>query len=158
MPFFLKGTFRVFLKLFLSNQFLTFRFNNDDDYQTISYQNIFNTSRISQYFVNQPDLEQPYIEAASVLNKLQCSNVGTVIAGDWEYPIWVLLQNNQIKNYRIESVNVTNKSSIKYHIHPYNDFYPCAVISVNSASIDDTKNNYIKALSQKKVSVFVRKE
>ncbi len=94
--------------------------------------NIFNTSRIDQYFSNRPDLREPYLEAAEFVKTKACSSVGLLLGkgGDWEYPFWVLLRAGETRETHIEQIGIKNVSVVKSTIHPYVDFSPCAIISV----------------------------
>ncbi len=95
------------------------------------YVNIFNTSRIDQYFVNRKYLKNRYVEAASLINSSDCSKVGlSITRNEWEYPLWMLLQKDAQKQYQIEQVNVENISAKKSQIYPHKDFIPCSMISV----------------------------
>lgn len=131
-----------------------------------NYENIFNTSRIDQYFNNNSELRKPYIGATSFLNSQKCSKVGLSLGGDdWEYPFWILLQKNYNKNYQIEQVDVKNISTKKYQVYPHNNFIPCAIISVqhtkseesNTKDIINPKGTYVQEWSQHPVSVYIRR-
>lgn len=102
----------------------------------VAEQNIFNTPRMTQYFINRPHLEPSYTEAARTINNLGCEQVGlslgrgiTVGNEYWEYPLWTLLkaQNPQIELQHIQPENVSNSLSNKY---PHKNFVPCAIIAI----------------------------
>ncbi|MBR8839347.1 MAG: glycosyltransferase family 39 protein [Stigonema ocellatum SAG 48.90 = DSM 106950] len=124
-----------------------------------SYENIFNTSRIDQYFRNRQELRKPYTGAVSFLNSQKCSKVGLSLgADDWEYPFWILLQkNHNDKIYQIDQVNVENISAKKSQVYPHNNFVPCAIISVKKEDIINSKANYVKEWSIDPVSVFIKR-
>ena len=125
----------------------------------INYGNIFNTSRIDQYFTHRKELKEPYMEVVSILNERQCSDVGLSLQGDdWEYPFWVLLQNNLAKKYTIRQVNVPNSSSKKFDIYPYNEFFPCAIIDLKNSDLDQSSDRYIKVWSKNSISLFIIKK
>ncbi len=87
---------------------------------------IITTSRIDQYFINQPLIEESFFDAADLIDKHKCKSIGIVLGrNDWEYPLWVLLRRNGNRTPRIEHVNVLNRSGkIKQA-----EFKPCAIVS-----------------------------
>ena len=119
-------------------------------------ENIFNTPRIEQYFRNSPCLKDPYMEAVQFIKSKGCSDVGIILGeDDWEYPFFVLLQKDNTRVFRIEHVNVSNISAIKYNIYPFNDFNPSAIISFKSRQKDKIVNKgtvYVKAWSSAPVA------
>jgi Dolichyl-phosphate-mannose-protein mannosyltransferase len=100
--------------------------------------NIFNVSRIEQYFINRPYLQAPYLEVAKFIESTQCQNIGLSL-GDgtsvgneyWEYPLWVLLKNNQSR-MRLENIAAENISLSKTQTYPYKNFTPCAIIAIRN--------------------------
>lgn len=87
---------------------------------------IFNTSRIDQYFANNPDIKAPYKVALSTIASSECQNIGVAIGEDsWEYPLWAILQFEHNSNKRIEHVNVQNISQ-KYKT---SNFSPCLIMT-----------------------------
>ncbi len=57
---------------------------------------MFNKSRVEQYFVNRPELLEPYQEAARLINSHSANNVVLYFSGDsWEYPLWALSKTTQ---------------------------------------------------------------
>lgn len=121
------------------------------DFRTSKIENIFNTSRIEQYFRNWRGFKDPYMEAVQFIKSKGCSDVGIILdEDDWEYPFFVLLQKNNTRVFRIEHVNVNNISAIKYSIYPFNDFNPCAIISLKSGQENKIVNKdtvYVKEWS-----------
>ncbi len=98
----------------------------------VGEENIFSTSRTSQYFASRPDLEEPYTVAARRVNDQDCKDVGLWLRGldIWEYPLWVLLDSDQNRSVKIEHVDVTNVSEAKYGpAHP-STAGQCAIICV----------------------------
>ena len=126
--------------------------------------NIFTTSRIEQYFQIRDDIKNDYINAANVVQHQKCRNIGLFLHPDaWEYPFWVLLNENRVHNVRIEHINVKNISSTRYNTYPFSNFIPCAIISVDSMpskKITTQESIYVKAWqsinSLTLVQVFIR--
>lgn len=123
--------------------------------------NIFNTTRIDQYLKPAINDEKNYINAAKFVAETECKNIGLSLSG-MEYPWWILLQDSQ-ESVRIEHIDVKNLSSAKYRVYPFNDFIPCAIISVGSAPSEDfaTAGNIYRREWQsvggrQKIQVFVR--
>lgn len=92
--------------------------------------NVFSQSRVQQYFSarNRKDFKDDYLEVANFIRAKSCANVGLLLEDAWEYPFWVLLQQNNDQLVRFEHVNIKNVSNIKTKVHPYRDFIPCAII------------------------------
>ncbi len=110
--------------------------------------NIFNLSRIEQYFINRTQLQQPYVETANFVLSKECSNVGlslgtgeTVGNRYWEYPLWVLLQKNKV--IKLEHINPQNISNVKSKIYPHKNFVPCVIISVKDKNLNQKQNREI---------------
>ena len=74
--------------------------------------NVLNTPREEQYFQGRLELETSYTWAARFLADDmhgQCRQIGLYMSeNNWEYPLWILLQQKVGKNVRIEAVNVNN--------------------------------------------------
>lgn len=95
----------------------------------IDSNNIFQATRIEQYFKTRPKLQQPLTQAVEYLNSKQCNQVGLVMGQDaWEYPLWILMQQSYGNNFKLQHINVTNASSILENKSSYKDFQPCGVI------------------------------
>ena len=121
--------------------------------------NIFSVSRIDQYFCGAA-FKDSYIGAVDYVKSKGCSNIGIIFTGDdWEYPFFVLLRKSYPQGFRIEYVNVNNISSVKYNIHPFDSFDPCAIISVGFPGNEVVNKNvvYVKNWSSDTVSVFIKK-
>lgn len=89
---------------------------------------IFGAARIDQYFINNPGLERDYYGIAQHLKSIGCNNIALQAGIDtWEYPLWMLIQQESHQMPRIEHINVTNKSG---NI-PIKDFYYCIVVSID---------------------------
>lgn len=89
--------------------------------------NIFNTNRTDQYFVSRPDLKTPFKEASELLKSQECSDIGLVLVNSFEYPLWVLLQQDNKKHFHFQHIAVNNISANLYQADPYKNFQPCAV-------------------------------
>ncbi len=125
-------------------------------------QNIFNTNRIEQYLIPVRNAKINYINAAKFVSQTECKNIGLSLS-TMEYPWWILL-NESHKVSRIEHINVKNISSVKYRSYPYNNFTPCAIISIGSAQSEEiytAGNIYMRGWdsgnSGQKIQVFVRR-
>lgn len=127
----------------------------------IAHSNIFNTSRINQYFSNRPELKGPYIGATNFLKSQRCSHIGLSLGpNDWEYAFWLLLQKNDHQVVRIEHVNIQNISAAKSNLILLNNFSPCAIISLQSGPKTETigkEGVYAKKWSLEPVTVFVKR-
>jgi hypothetical protein len=77
----------------------------------IAKHNIFNTSRIEQYFINRPDLMESYVTTSQEIVKNDPEKIGLIIRGDdWEYPFWILTDALN-KGIQIHHTQVKNISS-----------------------------------------------
>jgi len=95
----------------------------------ISTDNIFQVSRIEQYFKNRPKLQKPYTQAVEYLNSKQCSTVGLMMGQDaWEYPLWMVMQQKFGNKFQLQHINVANGSSVKEKESPFKEFEPCGII------------------------------
>jgi hypothetical protein len=103
----------------------------------ISKQNIFNTTRIEQYFSSRIMIKDHYMNAANFIEQKGCENIGVSFRPEaWEYPFWKLLEKNGNKNIHFEHVNIKNPSQIKSNVYPFKNFIPCAILSVGSVQGD----------------------
>ena len=92
--------------------------------------NIFNQSRIDQYFNIRSDLRGNYKEAVQFIKNRKCSEVGLSSRPDaWEYPLWVLLQKDNKPLPHLQHINIQNISSVISNQYPQT-FNPCAIISL----------------------------
>ncbi|MBF0516178.1 MAG: glycosyltransferase family 39 protein [Nitrospirae bacterium] len=124
----------------------------------IGKDNIFTTDRISQYFISRPEVRAPYTGAADLILSKGCTNIGLSLPNDdtWEYPLWVLL-NRQGAKVRIEHVNVNNASARYSATYPFNNFIPCAVISLRpqeGSGLTIGNINYVKQWESGQVMVL----
>ncbi len=91
-----------------------------------SKQTIFDTPRLEQYFAHRPDLVKPYRDVVKYIEEKGCRQIGLYFTDEtWEYPLWPLLRDQGLKNFRIESVGLINNPSVKYLREP---FAPCVII------------------------------
>jgi 4-amino-4-deoxy-L-arabinose transferase-like glycosyltransferase len=97
-------------------------------------ESILTTTRTYQYFMNAPELRQPYADAALFVRSQACRRVGLVL--DWddpEYPLWVLLGDSMSKHdLHLQHMFVTTPSASKASDNPFNAFSPCAIIQSQS--------------------------
>lgn len=99
----------------------------------IAEENIFNTSRVEQYFNMGKSLKYPYTEAVNFVKFKKCSNLGLNLDVNVpEYPFWILLQEDKKLGTRIKHINVQNVSSAKSGQIVEEKFIPCAIIAVES--------------------------
>lgn len=86
-----------------------------------STKSILITDRISQYFNNYASLMPKYFDIARHIRSKNCSNIALETGEfSWEYPLWVLLQQEFEQRVNIEHVNVHNRSKeipLKYSNH-----------------------------------------
>ena len=131
----------------------------------IDSNNIFQTSRIEQYFSNRPFLKGTYTGAVEFLNSKKCSNIGLSMGNDpWEYPLWVLLQQNNQKVVKIQHINVTNISASLEKEASYQDFEPCGIISMETKKSKQNKSieinlkgkTYVRSWDSPELGVFIK--
>lgn len=116
-------------------------------------QNIFNTSRNALYFTNRKHLKDSYFATADFLKKQNCKTIGFSLGGTavpsgtyWEYPFWILLQENSSKIIRFEHIlHPENRSHAKSKIYPHNNFNPCAIIAVRSSKEEPVKEMVVQS-------------
>ena len=127
----------------------------------LDQESIMTTDRTELYFRNLPSLHEPYVRAAQFLQNSQCLNVGLVLGGnDWEYPFWPLLNGDSNRTVRLEHMNVTNISQVKYNEYPFDTFIPCAIIIVNANPPNNIRMGDVTYLPKwwfNPVSVFMQK-
>ncbi len=100
-------------------------------------ESIFRLSRIEQYFVNRPWLKEPYTGATQFFQSAGCSKVGlsleevpfTSTSVPWEYPFWVLSNENGKPVTQFKHINIKNASAAKSSVYPHANFTPCAIIA-----------------------------
>jgi len=159
-----KQKIAIFIVIFLLVSSLPWVFFNR--YRPIiDSNNIFQTSRIEQYFSNRPFLKGTYTGAVDFLNSKRCSNIGLSMGKDpWEYPLWVLLQQNNQKIVKIQHINVTNISAILEKEDSYKDFEPCGIISMETKKSKQKKSQeinfkgktYVRSWDSPEMGVFIK--
>ncbi|WP_193193571.1 ArnT family glycosyltransferase [Nostoc sp. MG11] len=160
-----KDQVAIFILLFLLLSSLSWVFFNR--YRPIiSNKSIFQISRVEQYFSNRPYLNVTYTGAVEFLNSAKCSNIGLSMGNDpWEYPLWVLLQQNQQEVVKIQHINLNNISASLENEYPYKEFLPCGIISMETKKSRQEKRQkinfqdkiYERAWYSPELSVFINK-
>lgn len=127
---------------------------------------IFAASRTDLYFNRGPYIKDPYVGAVRAVKAQDCTRVGLVLRNtewemidDWEYPLWVLLNSDEERPFRLQHVLVENISSNKKRTSTFNTFRPCAIIA--RGSIENVDHNgivFAKTWSLDEVSVFIEKK
>ncbi|BCL35410.1 ArnT family glycosyltransferase [Nostoc sp. MS1] len=158
-------TFLAVILLVTSMQFV---FNNK--YRPIAAtNNIFNTSRNELYFTNRPQLIKPFFEATEFIKTTTCADVGLSLGAEktpsaqyWEYPIWILLKNNNNQVIKFGHIlNPANLSAVKYQVYPYNQFKPCAILAIRPGkeppveAMNFKNRQYIKAWTSNPITVLL---
>lgn len=119
---------------------------------------VFSAARDDQYFIKRRELAAPYTEAAQFIASANCPEVGLSIdINDWEYPLWILLNEKMNGTVRLEHVNVTNVSRQKYPAHDGSKFVPCAVFKFDPnapPTISVAGKSYSKEWSSGPVNVY----
>lgn len=124
--------------------------------------NMWNMSRNDLYFINIPELQQPYSQSVDFILTQNCTDVGLILGGDtWEYPFWVLFNQKSDRFITLRHIMMDNESTIKANTSLYQDFSPCAIITSGIAKINDPKiiinqQVYQQKLSQDMVTVFIQ--
>ncbi|BAZ28107.1 hypothetical protein NIES4074_05380 [Cylindrospermum sp. NIES-4074] len=132
----------------------------------INNNNIFQVSRVEQYFTNRPYLKGTYVGAVEFLNSKNCSDIGLLMGNDpWEYPLWVILQKDKQKMLKIQHINVNNISATIERMYPYNEFEPCGIVAMETkkSKRDKLQETYFKNKTYKRawdsleLGVFIKK-
>ncbi|OGW75566.1 MAG: hypothetical protein A2Z72_01445 [Omnitrophica bacterium RBG_13_46_9] len=128
----------------------------------IGEKNIFNMPRIEQYFRTRIWLKDYYVEMASFVKSRHYSEIGLLAAKPWEYPLWVVLEEDHMQKIRIEYVGVDNISAKLCDTYPFKDFDPQAIVSFyDETAFEDKKIfnkniSYIQQWSSGPLKVFIR--
>lgn len=93
--------------------------------------NIFNTSRIDQYFVTRIHNKEPFKDTSDFLKSQGCYDIGMVMINSFEYPLWILLNEDKKKVFHFQHIAVDNITANLARVSPYKDFQPCAVFYRN---------------------------
>jgi 4-amino-4-deoxy-L-arabinose transferase-like glycosyltransferase len=137
----------------------------------IATQNILNTPRNEQYFVQRLQLKDPYLKTAEFLKEQSCSTIGLSLGSEaipsgtyWEYPFWVLLQDSSSHRlFHLEHiVNPQNLSFVKSNAYPHNLFEPCAIIAIRKdreevKRIDFKDSQYLQKKFIRPVNLLIEK-
>ena len=123
-------------------------------------ENIFNVDRTAQYFITRPKLKDPFMESASFIKSQECSNIGLSLRRDsFEYPLWMILQEDKKNNYQFLHIDVKNISAEEYRLSPYKDFDVCLIFD-NDGGLTETSNQrgmYTQEWSLPPISVLLKK-
>lgn len=90
--------------------------------------NVFTTPRDAQYFVNRPELAEPYARSAEAITRTGCRDVGLTVKGNdpWEYPLWRLLAAAG-QGTTLAGVAIDNETR---RVVPPRTIHPCAIVAV----------------------------
>jgi len=99
------------------------------------------------------NIKEPYFATVDFLKKQNCETIGLSLGGTavpsgtyWEYPFWVLLQENNSQTIRFEHIlHPDNRSNVKSKIYPHNNFNPCAIIAVRSSKEEPVKEMVVQS-------------
>ncbi|NEO83367.1 MAG: glycosyltransferase family 39 protein [Spirulina sp. SIO3F2] len=95
-------------------------------------QTMFITPRTAQYFVQRPWLQDPYQNASAFLQKQSCQNIALSFGYEksqvWEYPFWVLLNNQNGQNKTLRHLANGGITDVLQSQAPHTNYQPCAVI------------------------------
>ncbi len=71
---------------------------------------VLTAERTDIYFRARPELKRKYVEAAGIILRQDCTDLGLMPASGemWEYPVWPLLND---RRFRLEHVEVNNESA-----------------------------------------------
>lgn len=90
-------------------------------------ESIFTASSTDQYFRNNDDLKNPFVEITDILENNNSKNIGMVTSGDaWTYPYWILL--DMVPDFEIQQIMVENASEKIESLPPFKSFIPDAII------------------------------
>lgn len=125
----------------------------------IGENNIFKVSRNEQYFAMPIGIKGHFLQLKDYLKDKNPSQIGLYLGDDtWEYPLWVLLRQDS-QDIRFEHINVTNASSKKYDIPPFDNFSPDTIISIDRDDQNEilVKDNvYVKKWSSGRVRLYFK--
>jgi len=134
---------------------------NSQSIEAKAIQNIFNQSRVDQYFISEQKYKTAYLEAADFIESSQCTDIGLMLSGNtWEYPLWVLANNHARPHLRIEHVGVENESALKASDHDQANFSPCMIIAnevkaTKSEQITVAGDVYQRVSEPESISIFM---
>ena len=79
----------------------------------------------------------PYAGAAQVVRAMGCTDIGLHWFGAEEYPWWVVLGEEAGGPLRLQAVNPENVTAELALAPPFNDFVPCAIVSLHHYAGDN---------------------
>jgi hypothetical protein len=125
---------RLFVLFLLSVTSLFWLLNNTS-HQFFGRNSVFSLHNDEIEFVQRPEIRASYLSTSAYIMEHQYKMIGLVMNDDaWEYPLWNLLQQNQYKNFRIESVHVENTSNTLSRL-----FIPDAILCISCDVNDNIK-------------------
>jgi hypothetical protein len=87
---------------------------NNQSRPVFGVRSVFKADRISQYFTNRPELQDPYERAVEEVRCRGCQRVALSLGWHgWEYPFWVLLNRTGQGSVKIGHFDVKNLSGVK---------------------------------------------
>jgi signal transduction histidine kinase len=96
----------------------------------VTKNSILLTDREDQYFRNRPVIQESYREAVRFLAVRKCDHVGLRLdEDDWEYPLWVLMQDAGRGRVRLDHVDVENETAML----PIENDQHCALIQIDDS-------------------------
>ena len=103
----------------------------------VGKKNVFMQTHEEQYFSMVKERYPSYAKVSDRLAASGCHDIGLVIGSDdWEYPLWPLLQDRGMTNFRLEHIDTIGPlSHLRY---PLGDFNPCARVVVKGSVADVT--------------------
>jgi len=129
----------VAMLIYVSSWVWLFKCN---EHPLIGDRSIFITTRSQQYFSTRPMLIYPYTQTAKLISSGTCRDIGLINdEDDMGYPWWILLRQNLGNKFRMEDVEIKNKSaSLSYLKGPFD---PCALIALNDKRTIITLSNSV---------------
>lgn len=90
---------------------------------------ILRQTKEAQYFNGNPSIMSNYYEGIRLIKESGCKKISlNMNPDDYEYPIWALLRNENIK---IEHHQVQNITSVYYNRSKFANFEPCAIVNTD---------------------------
>ena len=125
------------------NSTFIFSVNYADTAEINPYPSIIDIDRASRYFRFREEIEEHYYPVVKFPTTFQedhlllvdylaaqdCSDIGLINYGEWEYPLLILL-HNRLPGLYVQHVGVFNETEVLYYEKPFSDFVPCAVVVV----------------------------
>jgi hypothetical protein len=132
-----------------------------------SFRNIWNTSRIENYFNNRPELEDPYMAAAEFVRSQGCSAAGLIMGADsWEYPLWVACREETAVPVRLDQILLQPGGdwaeggwAVEVELDPAEAFPPLVIVTLdqeNGPELLWRGRRYRKQWARPPLAIFVR--